>query len=72
MNADDWKPIETMPYATRVLLWFVTIPLDGHKAPDGVVMGEKYLVEPDKFWDGHCSRPLAWVTHWMPAPPGPK
>jgi len=67
-----WRTIETCPYETRVLLWFVTVPdHEGHKGPDGVVIGQRSFYESGKFWDGYTLRPMEWVTHWMPVPAGP-
>ncbi len=63
----EWRVLETLPYATWVLLWLVT----EDPANSAAVMGQRSAHEDGRFWDGDIYRPLAWCSHWMPLPEGP-
>lgn len=64
---NSWLTVESAPMQQWCLLWLVT----EDPQYSGVVMGQPTLYEPGKFWDGHCYRPMSWVSHWMPLPESP-
>ena len=59
---DDWRPIETAPLDTDVLLW---IPGEDM----GITVGEKW--EGSKHWIPQAELMDRPPTHWQPLPPPP-
>ena len=71
LDMSDWKPIETAPQGTSILLWWR--PVNGNIYAETAVLGQiGYGDHKGEWWNCRGEYQDVWhLTHWMPLPDPP-